>query len=90
MVKYYTRIIHREIKKGLPNDIFYLSILCKPMNYNILLQLFSINMQIQNKKYIWHEFSTISRNNSLGHNLKDVIRTSMVNIQENLIILYTK
>ncbi len=27
MVKYYTRIIHREIKKGLPNDIFYLSIL---------------------------------------------------------------
>ena len=27
MVKYYTRIIHREIKKGLSNDIFYLSIL---------------------------------------------------------------
>ncbi len=37
--------------------IFYLSIICKPMNYNILLKLFSINMQIQNKKYIWHEFS---------------------------------
>ncbi len=33
MVKYYTRIIHREIKKGLSNDIFYLSILYKPMNY---------------------------------------------------------
>jgi len=33
MVKYYTQIIHREIKKGLPGDVFYLSILYKPMNY---------------------------------------------------------
>ncbi len=69
MVKYYTRIIHREIKKGLPGDIFYLSILCKPMNYNRLVRNFSIDMQILKKKSLWYEFSIISRNNSLRYNM---------------------
>ncbi len=59
MLKYYTRIIPWRNKEKIFPTIFYLSIICKPMNYNILLKLFSINMQIQNKKYIWHEFSDI-------------------------------
>ncbi len=40
MMKYYTRIIHREIKKGFTQRCFYLSIICKPMNYNMLLKPF--------------------------------------------------
>ncbi len=59
MLKYYTRIIPLRNKERIFPTIFYLSIICKSMNYNILLKLFSINTQIQNKKYIWHEFSNI-------------------------------
>ncbi len=40
MVKYYTRIIHREIKKELPQRCPYLSIMCMSMNYNRLLKSF--------------------------------------------------
>ncbi len=59
MLKYYTKIISWRNKEMISPTIVYLSIICKPMNYNILLKLFSINMQIHNKKYIWHEFSDI-------------------------------
>jgi hypothetical protein len=40
MVKNCTRIIHREIKKGLLTMVFVYSLLCKPINYNRLLELF--------------------------------------------------
>ncbi len=59
MLKYYTRIIPWRNKERIFPTIFYLYIVCKSMNYNILLKIFSINMQIKNKKYIWHEFSDI-------------------------------
>ncbi len=62
MIKYYTQIIRGEIKKGLPKDflfVYYVYAMCMSMNYNRLTKLFSINMQILNKKSLWHEFSTI-------------------------------
>ncbi len=62
MIKYYTQIIRGEIKKGLPKDflfVYYVYAMCMPMNYNRLAKLFSINMQILNKKYLRHEFGAI-------------------------------
>ncbi len=53
MIKYYTQIIRGEIKKGLNKDflfVYYVYAMCMPKNYNRLAKLFSINMQILDKK----------------------------------------